>query len=256
MFPCACSLLSTQCAALIALAAAAGLARTESEIESSRLAADAHDAGCVVDRAPDRDQTSYAVVPSYVSPWLSPAAFASAWLLASAPSAPDTLAGILASYSGDAPPASAPVCPPPPRLRAVATPLPPGLDSLLVPVSCAHLRLPFAVGPPSRSRHVQPTAVAAFTSGNFTAETDCSEVALPSSVTVARLARCSALLSRSAGPVAAADANLPRHPPAAAWSAGALLCAHGRAVPSLSGQWPAPPSASGASHSCRTFLTS
>lgn len=167
MFVSPCSLRSAQCAALIALAAAAGLARTDPETTSRASTTPAANnvpaaSRLTLDLGSDRfDPARFTLCPTASSreafarhsPWLQPLSTLALWFLCGTESAPELTAATTAPTSSDpsgvdaiagADLAARPLAPTP----ATAPALPRASDR---PALCtlSHL-MPFAVGPPAR----------------------------------------------------------------------------------------------------------
>ena len=150
MFFSPCTRRSTQCAALIALATVAGIARVESNPQKTRAANAFESNSCVVpgtDPVPSRFTAS----PKWCAPWLQPFATLGLWLLcadgyselnlaAGSSSAPET--------ATDAEPTlNIPSPFPAPAIEPTATSVDHGPELRVSTGSRSHF-IPFAVGPP------------------------------------------------------------------------------------------------------------
>jgi hypothetical protein len=156
MVPCGCSLRSTQCAALIALATAAGIVRLDSARAAISPAADAYKPTTVDARMEHRIEPSrYQVALQVLAPWLrvfgisiQTSASASPALVVAALASSQTAADHESHYFG--PPATGPV----PSVAVDSEIDRSNVFAWVAPAPTArHHAIPFAVGPPATETH-------------------------------------------------------------------------------------------------------
>ena len=136
MFPCACSLRSTQCAALIALAAAAGIMRIEpAQTNAARNPMIAEELARSTASVPGRFTSTFEAPANAYAPWLQ-------WI---------QVAKQMAAYAAS-PDVTLPVFPPESAKRR------PCVSSAAPPPSARQHAYPFAIGPPRRGATWTPRA--------------------------------------------------------------------------------------------------
>jgi hypothetical protein len=152
MFPCGCSLRSTQCAALIALATAAGIVRMDSARAAVSADTKAYKPAAVDVRLEHRIEPSrYQIALQVLAPWLrvfgisiQESASGSPVLVAAALTATESAADCGSRYFG--PPALSPT----PSLAVATEVQRPNVFAWVAPAPTArHYAFPFAVGPPA-----------------------------------------------------------------------------------------------------------
>jgi hypothetical protein len=175
MFVSPCTLRSTQCAALIALAAAAGIARVETTNGSrSRSISDSDQSTAGATHSALSFRGSFFQLPAFAAaPWIE--RFAAMAVSFFAPPTGETqtrlVAGQIVSAS-DSHPIEAEAAISHASIREPATAdNAAALINVLLPALCTHTHLlPFAVGPPAPDALTHPTAVGTSVSGDSAAQ--------------------------------------------------------------------------------------
>jgi len=156
MFASPCNLRSTQCAALIALATVAGIARVETTSQPNGAAIVA-ETNTLTTPAAHPTLPGFTLAPTSSAPWLQPFATLVLWFLSAENRSDPDLAVATSSAPGQAPVAAALITPPAPTLPPAKTTEPSVVHRSAPRValgSRSHL-IPFAVGPP-RSQRTPP----------------------------------------------------------------------------------------------------
>lgn len=191
MFISPCSLRSTQCAALIALAAAAGITRVDAA-NANDLRTGSSTASNLVALLASPRAGVFELSSGVPAPWLRSFATFAAWCLGVSDASPPRLS------SGNTQPDDAPLTPAAAAdlislpvagpLCSITRPLP---APLLAHLCCIPHLLPLAVGPPPALRHHSPIAVGTPVPGDSTANgcTDLKVAAPDEASSDARLAR-------------------------------------------------------------------
>ena len=202
MFVSPCTLRSTQCAALIALAAAAGIARVEATGANKPSEEGSRNISLLSLRSATKTN-AFELAANVSAPWLNRVAAFAVWCLGG--KVPDSSCLSYArAESNDGPAPAVAVL----AHNGTSTAVPPAQAALprhsshLIPLGRVPYFFPFAVGPPFRSCHLPPNAVGTYVPGDSTAN-GCSvpKVAAPDEDSSdARLARLSGPGHALAGP--------------------------------------------------------
>jgi hypothetical protein len=150
MFFSPCTRRSTQCAALIALATVAGIARVESNPQKTRAINTFESNSCVVPGT-DPVTSRFTASPKWCAPWLQPFATLALWFLSADDYSERNLAAASSSTAESAPDAeptlNIPSPFPAPPIEPTATSIDHGPELRVSTGSRSHF-IPFAVGPP------------------------------------------------------------------------------------------------------------